>query len=160
MNFKMLIVMLMIAVTAMSLGCGNDSKPAATDAPKQNVTDVKKPIFEKVGYYKDDQRNRSFCVYTDSKDTNEMIEFARKLQHTTGQQTVAHFFDDRKFTPDNSTQKTFESGMWLETPAFTKEYRAHMIGTYQKVLNGDESWWEKDASTRDDGESRTITMTK
>ena len=54
-----------------------------------------------------------------------MIDHARKLQYTPGHQTVVHFFDSEKFTPDNSLQTKFEAGMWLDTPTFTNEYRQH-----------------------------------
>lgn len=151
MKLKTITIMVLSAIAILSFGCGSDKESNESSAPT-----TPKVIFKQVGYFKDEQRNRSFCIYTDSKDRKEMIAHARTLAYTEGRQTVAHFFDDEKFTPDNSTQKTFQSGMWLDTPAFSNEYKAHMLGTYQKTLSGDEVWYEKDAATREDGNHTSI----
>ena len=39
--------------------------------------------------------------------------------------------------------------MWLDTPAFTDEYRQHMIGSYQKTITASEIWYDKDAATKE-----------
>lgn len=148
-------LVVIISIAYFSLGCGNDTKQNDTNSKQTSVT-VEKSMFKQIGYFKTEQRDRAFCIYTTTKDTKEMIDHARKLQYTPGRQTVVHFFDSEKFTPDNSLQTKFEAGMWLDTPTFTDEYRQHMIGSYQKTITASEIWYDKDAATKEKMEGTAI----
>ena len=57
---------------------------------------------------------------------------------------------------NNSLQTKFEAGMWLDTPAFTDEYRQHMIGSYQKTITASEIWYDKDGATKEKMEGTAI----
>ena len=144
---KSIIVALALASAFVISGCGGeDKKPAATPNPaavQQTAT------FKEIGYYKSSSNQRSFCIYTNSKDKNEMIKYAQSKPYTTGKQTVVHFFDSEKDTPNNTTQTDFETAMWLDNPIY-KENKKHMLGTFQKTIDQKEFWYEKDNATKED----------
>ncbi len=140
-----------IVLTLVSLltvaGCGGgDKKPA--EKPQQ-VAAQQTATFKQIGYYKSSSNQRSFCIYTNSKDKNEMIKYAQSKPYTMGKQTVVHFFDSEKDTPDNTTQTNFETAMWLDNPIY-KENKKHMLGTFQKTMDQKEFWYEKDNGTKED----------
>lgn len=134
---KKIIIMLMLVVSCVSFS---------------------KSIFKDVGYFKTKQGlpsvSRSFTVYTNSKSSKEMIEYARKKMYTDRGNTLVHFFNNENMTPQNSSITNYNVGMYLEGAT---DYYKYMIGTYQKGLQKQETWWRKNSiSMADDTKTNKI----
>ncbi|MBC2855461.1 hypothetical protein H3N56_02995 [Cetobacterium sp. 2A] len=102
-------------------------------------------VFVQTGYYKNDNI-RSFTVFTEETDPEKLIEYSVKKDYTPGGETIIHFFNDFINTPDNNLYKGFSSAVWLRGSFFDKN-KPYMIGTYQKLINGDITWYDKSDAT-------------
>ena len=106
--------------------------------------------YQAVGYVRP---WRAFAVYTNSKDKNEMIKFARTLSYTEGGQTFVHFFNDKENTPYIGQASNEKIGLYLEGAT---EYYQYMLGTYHKYPNKKEEWYNKDDISKDEANVEEI----
>ena len=72
---KSIIVALALVSAFVISGCGGGDKKPAT--PPKPVAVQQTATFKEIGYYKSSSNQRSFCIYTNSKDKNEMIKYAQ-----------------------------------------------------------------------------------
>jgi hypothetical protein len=81
--------------------------------------------FHEVEYFKDEQKNRVYCIVTDIKDTALLKDYVSdRLMHTQGSITQAYFYKDastiRPISQAENVSHAFENV--AETKFFAKVY--------------------------------------
>lgn len=142
MKNKILIGIVVVIIAGIFVGCGNES---SNNPPEQESSkkEVKKEItFEEIGYNKDSDKNRSFIVYTDTEDNDELIKYARTKAWTERRLTYVTFVNskDPSKVHENTLYQDFERGIMLEGIITDKDI---VVGTFRKTPNGNEFWTEK-----------------
>ena len=96
---------------------------------------------------------QSFAVYTNSKDKNEMVAYAKTLDYAEGGQTFVYFFNNKNKTPLIGQASTVDTGLWLKGAT---EYYECMLGAYHIYPNKKMEWYEKDEIAKEDGKAEEL----
>lgn len=139
--------------------CGEKKTKDDVVAIEETKPEVKKTVFEQIGYNKDPDKNRSFIYYTDAEESDVMIEFARKQAWTERQLTYVTFVNskDREKVYENTLYKDFDRGIMLEGIINDEKI---VVGTFRKTPNGNEFWTEKGGFSVGTGEEIQLETNK
>ncbi|MGL5713163.1 MAG: hypothetical protein ACRCX2_09105 [Paraclostridium sp.] len=134
-------ILFLIILSIFFISCSDEESSQQLDPRKefkkqmeekysgQDIEIVNDNVFVTVGYYKNNNNNRSFTIYTNSLAENELLLVARKQAHTDFRQTIVHFFNDYNKTVYNSNSSV-NGGMYLSNynkEAKFAEYRKSNI---------------------------------
>lgn len=150
---KWWVLAIAVIIVGGIIGSFNDDNTSSeleatpTNASEQaKQAESSESIFDEISYFKVENGtgggNRSYTVYTNSTDEDEMIEYARTKMYSFGGFTYVHFYNNKEHTPDisNISQNAPELAF---NPEQEKEYR---IFVYEKTANETEIVWNADMS--------------
>ena len=165
-GIRMKKILLLVFVVLSVLMCSEKKEEVKKEVAK--VVEKKGSDFEiisqyrAVGYVEIISQHRavgyvnawqSFAVYTNSKDKNEMVAYAKTLDYAEGGQTFVYFFNNKNKTPLIGQASTVDTGLWLKGAT---EYYEYMLGAYHIYPNKKMEWYEKDEIAKEDGKAEEL----
>ena len=134
---KKILLALILASGMLVTGCEEEEvTPAATEVVAPAYS------FEQVGYCKDTDKNRTFIIFTNATDKEDLIEEGRAKAWTAPKMTKVVFVNtkDPAIVKDNSLYSNdWDKGIMLDGMITDKSV---VLGTYSVSPNGSE-WWSE-----------------